>query len=134
MTILCPVDFSAGSAALVAVAAALAAGGGSELRLLHVCEPPEAGAAATPADCAVLLAGLRAAAGAAGAAHVSTGVLRGEAAPTIVAEAARRRAGLIVLGAHGQTGLSRFLMGNTAEVVLRTAACPTLLVREPVRA
>ena len=131
MTILCPVDFSAGSAAVVALAAALAAGAGSELRLLHVYELPETGAATVPADCTALLAGLQAAAGAAGATHVSAGVLRGEAAPTIVAEATRRHADLIVLGAHGRTGLSRFLMGNTAEAVLRTAACATLLVREP---
>ncbi len=134
MTILCPVDFSAHSAALVALAAGLAAGEGAELRLLHVCEPPETGAAAVaPADCAAHLARLQAAAGAAGAAHVTTGVLRGEAAATIVAEARHRRADLIVIGAHGQTGLSRFLMGNTAEAVLRTAPCPTLLVREPLR-
>ena len=131
MTILCPVDFSATSGAVVAFAAALAAGGGAELRLLHVCEPPENGQPPAPQDCEAHLTQLQRAAGVAGARHVSTSVLRGEAAPAIVAEAARRHADLIVLGAHGQTGLSRFLMGNTAEAVLRTAACPTLLVREP---
>ncbi len=129
MTILCPVDFSASSAALVRFAATLAAAAGSELWLLHVCEPAESGA--TPQDCPAHLARLQVAAGQAGAAHVSTGLLRGEAAATIVAEARHRHADLIVIGAHGQTGLSRFLMGNTAEAVLRTAPCPTLLVREP---
>ena len=123
-TILCPLDFSAASAALVGYAAALAVGTGAELRLLYVQEPavPEVRIAAE-------LSVHRAAAEAAGARRVSTDLLQGEAAPQIVAEARRRHADLIVIGAHGQTGLSRFLMGNTAEVVVRTAPCPTLLVR-----
>ena len=124
-TILCPLDFSAASVALVAYAAALAVGTGAELHLLYVQEPatPAAGAEAE-------LRAHRAAAQAAGASRVSTYTLHGEAALQIVAEARRQHADLIVIGAHGQTGLSRFLMGNTAEVVVRTAPCPTLLVRE----
>ena len=134
-SILCPLDFSAASAAVVAYAAALAAGTGAELRLLHVCEPDEppaeAGTAAPSAgSCAERMASLHAAATQAGALHVQSRLVRGEAAAAIVAEATRRPTDLIVIGAHGQTGLSRFLMGNTAEVVLRTAPCPTLLVRE----
>lgn len=132
MTILCPLDFSAATPAVVAYAAALSVGLGAELRLLHVQEP--AGnwppSSALLAEVPAALAAQQAAAEAAGARQVSTGVLRGEAAPEIVAEARRRRADLIVIGAHGQTGLSRFLMGNTAEVVVRTAPCTTLLVRQ----
>ncbi|MEJ7662336.1 MAG: universal stress protein [Hymenobacter sp.] len=37
---------------------------------------------------------------------MSTGIVHGEAAPEIVAEARRQRADLIVIGAHGQTGLT----------------------------
>ncbi|MGI4734037.1 MAG: universal stress protein [Janthinobacterium lividum] len=124
-TILCPLDFSAASTALVAYAAALAVGTGAELRLLYVQEPavPTTGVEAE-------LRVHRAAAEAAGANRVSTNTLQGEAAPEIVAEARRQHADLIVIGAHGHTGLSRFLMGNTAEVVVRTAPCPTMLVRE----
>jgi nucleotide-binding universal stress UspA family protein len=59
-------------------------------------------------------------------------MVRGEAAPEIIAEADRQQADLIVIGAHGQTGLTRFLMGTTAEIVLRTARCATLLVRAPL--
>jgi len=125
-TILCPLDFSAASAALVAYAAALAVGTGAELRLLYVQEPATPAATGVEAE----LSAHRAAAEAAGASRVSTYTLRGEAAPQIVAEARRQHADLIVIGAHGQTGLSRFLMGNTAEVVVRTAHCPTMLVRE----
>ena len=135
MTILCPLDFSAASSGLVAHAAALAVANGAELRLLLVCEPREAGAGqpadASAAPCAERLNGLRAEAERAGAASVHTGIAQGEAAPEIVAEAHRRCADLIVIGAHGQTGLTRFLMGHTAETVLRTAPCATLLFNPP---
>ena len=139
-TILCPLDFSAASSGLVAYAAALAVATGAELRLLHVCEPqedpvgrlPGESTSASPVPCAERLNDLRAAAEQAGVVRVHTGIVRGEAAPTIVAEARRQQADLIVIGAHGQTGLTRFLMGNTAEIVLRTACCATLLVRAPL--
>lgn len=133
MTILCPLDFSAASSGLVAYAAALAVATGADLRLLHVCEPQEVPTGARVPD-AQQLAGLRAAAEQAGVARVHTGIVQGEAAPEIVAEATRQGADLIVIGAHGQTGLTRFLMGNTAEIVLRTAPCATLLVRAPLQA
>ena len=137
MTILCPLDFSAASAGLVAYAAALAVAYGAELRLLHVCEPQEDPTGRRPdaqlfAPCTGRMQALRAAAEEAGVAHVHTGMVRGEAAPEIVAEASRQQADLIVIGAHGQTGLTRFLMGTTAEIVLRTAHCATLLVRAPL--
>jgi len=38
-------------------------------------------------------------------------------------------ADLIVLGTHGRTGLSHFLMGSVAERVLRKAPCPVFMVR-----
>ena len=120
---------------MVSYAAALAVGTGAELRLLHVCEPDESppaeeAANSQPLTCVERLASLSAAATAAGAARVKCGVVRGEAAAAIIAAAESQPTSLIVIGAHGQTGLSRFLMGNTAEVVLRTAPCPTLLVRD----
>jgi len=137
-TILCPLDFSAASAGLVAYAAALAAATGAELRLLHVCEPQEDPSgqqsdAKVFGSCKEQMQNLRAAAEEAGVATVHTGMVRGEAAPEIVAEADRQQADLIVIGAHGQTALTRFLMGTTAEIVLRTARCATLLVRAPLQ-
>ena len=136
-SILCPLDFSAASAGLVAYAAALAVATGADLRLLHVCEPQEDPTGQQPdvqvfAPCTERMQALRALAEQAGVARVHTGMVRGEAAPEIVAEASRQQADLIVIGAHGQTGLTRFLMGNTAEIVLRTAQCATLLVRAPL--
>ena len=47
----------------------------------------------------------------------------------IVEYAKEIRAGLIVLGTHGRTGVTRFLMGSVAEHVVRTAGCPVLVVR-----
>jgi nucleotide-binding universal stress UspA family protein len=36
---------------------------------------------------------------------------------------------MIVMGAHGRTGLDRLLLGSVTERVVRTAACPVLTVR-----
>ena len=38
-------------------------------------------------------------------------------------------ADLVVLGSHGRTGLSHFLMGSVAERVMRKAPCPVFMVR-----
>lgn len=130
MTILCPIDFSAATEAVVKYSAALAAGTGAELRLLHVLEPePRASTAPrNDVELARRLAQQREAAQAAGA-QVTTAVTTGGAAREIVEEARRHPADIIVIGAHGQTGLTRFLMGSTAETVVRTAPCVTLLVK-----
>jgi nucleotide-binding universal stress UspA family protein len=48
----------------------------------------------------------------------------------MIARAARtRRADLIVMGTHGRSGLSRFLIGSVASRVIATAPCPVLTVR-----
>jgi universal stress protein A len=131
-TVLCPVDFSEATAPLVAYAAALAAGTHAELRLLHVLEPQPALENLPDLALAQQLAHYHALAAAAGA-RVSTAVVHApDVAQAIVAEARRHPADLIVIGAHGRTGLNRFLMGSTAETVVRTASCVTLLVKSPV--
>lgn len=131
-TILCPIDFSEATGPLVAYAAALAAGTGAVLQLLHVLEPQPMLAAPSDLDLAQQLARYHASAEAAGA-RVHTAIVPGaDAALEIVEEARRHSADMIVIGAHGRTGLSRFLMGGTAEVVVRTAPCVTLLMKSPV--
>ena len=57
-------------------------------------------------------------------------------ADAIVRAARRWRADLIVIGTHGRRGMNRLLMGSDAELVLRHASVPVLLVRgaTPVRA
>ena len=47
----------------------------------------------------------------------------------IVQLASDIEADLIVVGTHGRTGLSRFLLGSVAEGVVRLAPCPVLVVR-----
>jgi len=58
-------------------------------------------------------------------------LLEGDAVPTILREAEDEGADLIVMGMHGRTGLSRLLMGSTAEHVVRRASCPVLTVKTP---
>lgn len=46
----------------------------------------------------------------------------------VCASARQWGADLIVIGTHGRGGLSRLLMGSTAEAVVRHAPCPVLVV------
>lgn len=50
-------------------------------------------------------------------------------AQTILAQAKKQKADLVVLGTHGRRGLARVVVGSDAETVLREAAVPVLLVR-----
>jgi nucleotide-binding universal stress UspA family protein len=47
----------------------------------------------------------------------------------IVAAAAREKADYIVIGTHGYGGFSRFMLGSVADKVIRSAACPVVVVR-----
>ena len=49
----------------------------------------------------------------------------------IVETAVHEQAGLIVMGTHGRTGLSRVAMGSVAERVVRMAPCPVMTVKPP---
>jgi nucleotide-binding universal stress UspA family protein len=53
-------------------------------------------------------------------------------ADVVVGQAKKWRADVIVLGTHGRRGLSRLVMGSDAELVVREAPVPVLLVRGPV--
>jgi nucleotide-binding universal stress UspA family protein len=52
----------------------------------------------------------------------------GRVADTIVKEAKRLRADLIVMGTHGRSGVTRVLLGSDAELVVRNSPVPVLLV------
>ena len=54
------------------------------------------------------------------------------AAEEIVRAAKDWHADLIVIGTHGRRGMKRVVMGSDAELVLRHAPTPVLLVREEV--
>jgi nucleotide-binding universal stress UspA family protein len=47
----------------------------------------------------------------------------------IVRIARAEKAGLIVMGTHGRTGLGRFFLGSVAERVVATSPVPVLTVR-----
>ncbi|MET3496618.1 universal stress protein [Variovorax boronicumulans] len=49
----------------------------------------------------------------------------------IVAEAQASDADLIVIGTHGRRGIGRWVMGSSAEHILRMSPVPVLLVRAP---
>lgn len=55
----------------------------------------------------------------------------GARASTIIVEAAKLwEADLIVMGTHGRRGLQRLALGSDAELVLRSAPVPVLMVRD----
>ncbi len=132
--VLVPVDFSAITQPLVQYAAVLARAAGARIELLHVLDgrtPAETADRwqATPrAEFAETQLRELAASPALAALNVGTLVCLGDPEQIIPAIAAGHGAGLLLIGAHGVSGLTRFLMGGTAEAVLRAAPCPTLLV------
>jgi len=52
----------------------------------------------------------------------------GRVADSIVEQAKRLRADLIVMGTHGRRGVTRVLLGSDADVVVRYSPVPVLLV------
>lgn len=52
------------------------------------------------------------------------------ASNAIIDQAKQWPADLIVMGTHGRRGAARLLMGSDAELVLRSATVPVMLVRE----
>jgi nucleotide-binding universal stress UspA family protein len=57
--------------------------------------------------------------------------LKGTPVSEITQFAEREHIDLIVMASHGRTGLWRILMGSVAEGVMRKAACPVLIVKQP---
>jgi nucleotide-binding universal stress UspA family protein len=53
----------------------------------------------------------------------------GVAHEQIVRAAKRQKAGVIIMGTHGRTGVARFFLGSVAARVAATAPCPVLTVR-----
>ena len=58
-------------------------------------------------------------------------VEQGNAELKIVEYAREHLIDLIVLGTHARSGVERFLLGSTAEAILRHAPCPVLIVPPP---
>jgi nucleotide-binding universal stress UspA family protein len=140
--ILVATDFSASADAALAYALKLADQVGATVRLVHVFEDPDAVSLYSevyvpmpPELRAKILADiggqLTARATATGHSNITTEVLTGATAQTIVVGAAEQQCDLIVMGTHGRHGMAHLLMGSVAERVVRTAACPVLVVPTP---
>lgn len=54
----------------------------------------------------------------------------GRAADEIVIQAKEDEVEMIVMGSHGRSGISHLLVGSVAESVVRHAPCPVLVVRQ----
>lgn len=61
---------------------------------------------------------------------VTLEVILGDPAEGIASYAEQTGAQLIVIPSHGRRGLTRLLMGSTAERVVRLAHCPVLVLRQ----
>lgn len=51
----------------------------------------------------------------------------------IISYATEHEIDLIIIGTHGRSGIDHFLLGSTAEKVIRKAPCPVLTVRPKER-
>lgn len=60
-------------------------------------------------------------------------LLQGATVDTLIAEAGKLPAGLIVLGSHGHGAVHNLLVGSVAEGVVRQSGLPVLLVPARVR-
>jgi nucleotide-binding universal stress UspA family protein len=116
---------------------------GGELHLLHVVEhlpppvslvPPPVGMGISSAE--LLAAGRKQLEGLAEQARrlserpVGEHLRAGKPCQEILRQAAKLRADVVLVGTHSRTGVERMLLGSVAEAVVRTAACPVVVVRE----
>ena len=65
--------------------------------------------------------------------EVQTIVASGKIFSTIVEEAQKQTADLIVMGAHGLTGLEQLVLGTNAKRVIHSTSIPVLTVKEPLK-
>jgi nucleotide-binding universal stress UspA family protein len=147
MKILLAIDGSKFSKAATQTVIARIRPRGAQVRVLHVVEPPsllvtrEMGGYDPALDAAWEAESKQAEALVANTAgmlrskglKVSTSAELGDPKSEIVDAASKWRADLIVLGAHGRKGLTRFLMGSVSEGVARHAPCSVEIVRLPSR-
>jgi nucleotide-binding universal stress UspA family protein len=138
--ILVPIDFSSGSDAALDLATSLARDSGGTLILAHVEVVPLSAAggeylyAIPEPPTEELLAKLNKVTPPDSRVPVERRLLAGDPAEAIIRLAETEKADLIVIGTHGRRGIRRVLMGSVAEVVVRTASCPVLTVKQSAAA
>ena len=139
--ILCAVDFSEATGPVAGYAALLARGLGAEVLVLHVVTAMQRYTDIEITDESLREFEERARMRAEGEMRecldgffkavpgVTGKVVLGFAPETIVEVAKDEACGLILMGTHGRTGLSRLLFGSVAERVVKTSPLPVLTVR-----
>lgn len=137
-TILHPTDFSQGADHAWQVACALARDYRAKLIVLHVQAPPvlgygEFGMLPLPEPARAELDNQLAKVQPTDPNQLATRFLaQGDGPGEIIRFAKEHGCDLIVMGTHGRRGLGRLLMGSVAEAVVRKAACPVLVVKNPI--
>jgi nucleotide-binding universal stress UspA family protein len=140
--ILVPVDFSTCSGAALDYALMLQRELGAEVEVLHAFEIP----AFVPPHVVVMMGEVEASLadhaeqaakreldaflerhGAKG--NTPRGVYLGPPGLVVLERLESGGVDLVVMGTHGRTGLARWVMGSTAEKVLRGSKCPVLTIR-----
>jgi nucleotide-binding universal stress UspA family protein/mono/diheme cytochrome c family protein len=140
--ILVPLDFSVNSSRALDYAHGMAVQFGAAIHLVHVCEVPTLMSASMDAY-AIAYSDWSQRLGEEAEMQlvrekarltdvtVTTEVLFGNPAASIIDAAGANHADLIVMGTHGHGAVMHMVMGNVAERVVRGAPCPVLTVREP---
>lgn len=142
-SVLCPIDFSEHSRRALEYAAAIALDAKAGLQVLHVSDPLLVASAAaafrtrqlqaqTARELQTFIEGTlpprtRTKLG------VTADVLVGNPADQIIKAAARHRADLIVVGAHGVNAAKRLLVGSTTLDLLQRATVPVLAIPRRLR-
>lgn len=143
MKILLPIDDSKFSEAAIRAVIAQAHSKDTQVRVLHVVEPPSllvardmGGYNSTLEEVwdeetkqAEVLVAKAAETLRAHGITVTTAVKQGEPKSLILDTSAEWHADLIVLGSHGRKALDRFLMGSVSDATARHARCSVEIVR-----
>jgi nucleotide-binding universal stress UspA family protein len=66
-----------------------------------------------------------------GGRNVETKILVGRAAETLSDLASKGGIDLVVIATHGRSGVGRWLLGSTADRIMRSSCVPVLMVRAP---
>jgi len=134
--IVAPIDFSPATDRILDAALDLAGGDHSRIRTLHVLPPldtlapgvawgapfPDTREEGVRNHGRTVLRDKR-------LTDVRFDVRLGHPAHEIIEFAKAEKADLIVIASHGYSGIKRFLLGSVAEMILRHAPCPVLVLR-----
>ena len=136
-TILVATDFSTGGKAALDLASSVARDRKGSLLIVHVQEianPANAADSLYPRennDAELLEKQLQTVGSEDPTIPVRRVLLKGDPSDAICDLAEKEGVQLIVIGTHGRRGILRLLMGSVAELVVRRAKCPVLVVKQP---